>query len=309
MEGTLKKCVESVLCQKVEPMEIIIVDDGSRDNSKEIANNLKLQYDNIKVISQKNEGLSSARNSGIEASQAEYITFVDSDDYLKEDTYEKLIDFLDTNLDCDILEYSILRSNKKKEYPFRNFSNAKYSSGYDYWFSSCGYLHCYAWNKIFRRIVFFSKEFLLPRFEVGRAFEDTDLMVRILRFNPTIITTSLGYYVYRENPKGITATVTSTAQEQLLDTHIKLLKQMYNGIHQDKNSGKKLSKDEQDYYMSIVNLQITLSRLSKKPPKIPLLNVSIQKKDFNNLPRLIKKIILKIFGIKTLCRVFCIFKR
>ena len=90
--NTLKRCVRSILNQTYSNIEIILVDDGSKDNSIEICRELQNKDSRIIVVSGPNEGVSIARNKGIEIASGEYIAFVDSDDYIKSDMYEKLIE-------------------------------------------------------------------------------------------------------------------------------------------------------------------------------------------------------------------------
>lgn len=94
IEDLLEKCVYSVVGQTypAKRMEIIIVDDGSTDNTSVIADRLSAEYDNIRVIHQKNGGSSNARNHGIREARGEYLGFVDSDDYLSPNAYEELMD-------------------------------------------------------------------------------------------------------------------------------------------------------------------------------------------------------------------------
>lgn len=89
VERYLDKCVKSVLEQTLSDIEIIIVDDGSTDKSGEICDKY-LEDKRVKVIHKRNGGLSDARNVGIDASTADYIGFIDSDDYIEEDMYELL---------------------------------------------------------------------------------------------------------------------------------------------------------------------------------------------------------------------------
>ena len=91
VEKYLSKCIESILNQTLPVDEIILVDDGSKDRSGEIADEYAAKYNNIKVIHQENGGLSAARNTGIDAATKEYIAFVDSDDYIDSIMYERLI--------------------------------------------------------------------------------------------------------------------------------------------------------------------------------------------------------------------------
>ena len=85
VEKYLRKCIDSILGQTLTVDEIILVDDGSKDKSGEIAEEYAIKHRNIKVIHQKNGGLSVARNTGIDAATKEYIAFVDSDDYIDSD--------------------------------------------------------------------------------------------------------------------------------------------------------------------------------------------------------------------------------
>lgn len=90
VEKYLKRCIESILNQTYFNIEIILVNDGSTDNSLEIANEYKKNDSRIKVISKKNGGLSSARNIGIDNANGKYLTFIDSDDYISSDYIEIL---------------------------------------------------------------------------------------------------------------------------------------------------------------------------------------------------------------------------
>lgn len=81
-EGTVSRCVESILNQSFSNFELILVDDGSTDGSLEKCNYYSAQYDRIKVISQKNGGASSARNKGLETACGDYVCFADADDYV-----------------------------------------------------------------------------------------------------------------------------------------------------------------------------------------------------------------------------------
>ena len=88
----LERCVQSVLRQTYKDLEIILVDDGSKDNSGELCDQLALSDQRIRVIHQENQGLSGARNTGIRQATGEYIIFLDSDDeWLLSDGLENLL--------------------------------------------------------------------------------------------------------------------------------------------------------------------------------------------------------------------------
>lgn len=88
----LANCIESIMRQDYKNLEIILVDDGSDDNSPEICDQYKEKDDRIVVIHQKNRGLSNARNTGLDIATGNYIGFVDSDDYIDPDMYSVLMD-------------------------------------------------------------------------------------------------------------------------------------------------------------------------------------------------------------------------
>lgn len=97
----LDQCVESVLKQTYTDFEVILVDDGSTDNSGKMCDDWAQKDDRIKVVHQKNQGLSGARNTGIEASEGEYLVFVDSDDLIAENMFSTLMPMMtDENLDA-----------------------------------------------------------------------------------------------------------------------------------------------------------------------------------------------------------------
>lgn len=86
----LKKCLDSLVCQTMRDIEIILVDDGSTDSSGEICDYYERKYSNIKVIHRENGGLGMARNSGLEVATGDFVGFVDSDDYVSYQMFEKL---------------------------------------------------------------------------------------------------------------------------------------------------------------------------------------------------------------------------
>jgi len=104
-EKYLAKCVESAVNQTYKNIEIIIVNNGSSDNTHEICEELKAKYNNIKIIKlNPNQGVNLARKAGVEAASGDYITFIDSDDYIDLNAYEKVIKVLEEN-DCDIVQF------------------------------------------------------------------------------------------------------------------------------------------------------------------------------------------------------------
>ena len=89
VEEYLEDCLNSLIKQTYRKIEVILIDDGSTDKSSNIYSQF-LKYKNIKVIKQKNQGVSNARNNGLKVAKGEYIGFCDSDDWIEANFYEKL---------------------------------------------------------------------------------------------------------------------------------------------------------------------------------------------------------------------------
>ena len=109
----LPACIESILNQTYKDIELILIDDGSKDNSGEICDDYALRDNRIKVVHKKNGGVSSARNAGLELATGEYVGWVDADDYIEPDMFEYLYK-LAINYKADIAEcgYASVDGNK-----------------------------------------------------------------------------------------------------------------------------------------------------------------------------------------------------
>ena len=101
-EKYLRECIESILNQTFKDLELILVNDGSKDSSPQICDFYKEKDKRIKVIHKENEGVSVARNTGMGHAQGKYLTFVDSDDYIEQQMYEKMFKKI-KKYDCDIV--------------------------------------------------------------------------------------------------------------------------------------------------------------------------------------------------------------
>lgn len=114
----LPTCLKSILSQTYQNLEIILVDDGSTDNSGQIADDYAKEDSRIKVIHQKNQGQSAARNSGLKKAKGEYISFVDSDDQIKPSFIDALLDLYTNNAHTSIAvcghQYHQVKNNSSK---------------------------------------------------------------------------------------------------------------------------------------------------------------------------------------------------
>ena len=246
-EQTLERCVESVLGQQVQGgMEVILVDDGSPDNCPALCDTWAERDNRVRVIHQQNRGLGAARNAGLDMATGEYVTFVDSDDYLAPDTYPKLLQRLGEQPDVDILEYEMQMvggnmANCK-------FSNDKWPDARQYWLQTRAWWHSYACNKIFRRSLFDE-----VRYADNRFCEDLLILVQLLERKPVVATAHLGTYVYVWNDNGLSANATAKKTHELLETQIYAKQAMRMSL---------FSRSGQDFYRTLLYRQIDLYKAS-----------------------------------------------
>lgn len=124
-ESTIERCIDSILKSKYSNLEILIINDASQDNSKNIIESKYFNNNIVKVINMdKNMGVSFCRNLGIENSSGEYITFVDADDYIADNMYKDMMNIInDNNVDCCVCDYSEIFLNgptQKSKYKYHN---------------------------------------------------------------------------------------------------------------------------------------------------------------------------------------------
>ncbi len=105
-EKYLKRCLDSVLKAKIEETEIIIINDGSKDNSLKIIKEYANKYEFIRYISKKNEGLAATKNLGIMEAKGKYISFIDSDDTVNENFFKDSLEFMQKNYDIIIYDFN-----------------------------------------------------------------------------------------------------------------------------------------------------------------------------------------------------------
>ena len=184
VEAFLNKCIDSLLAQDLptDEFEIIVVDDGSTDGSGALADALVAEHGNIRVIHQRNRGLSGARNAGLPAASGNYILFVDSDDYLCPNVLGGLVKQMEDK-DLDILRFNYQNVNmdgavfepNKYVKPFVDYSS-EVCDGETFLNERLGFA-CYAWQ-------FMVKSSILQKegnaFREGIYFEDVEWTPRIL---------------------------------------------------------------------------------------------------------------------------------
>lgn len=128
VEKYLEECLDSIKNQTYTDIEVILVNDGSTDGSKEICERYCEQDSRFKLINQENQGQSVARNNGVAASISEFITFVDSDDVIKRDMLQQLMKYMDTGIDiveCDFTEDKEIFDIKNRQLKIEEFTSSE----------------------------------------------------------------------------------------------------------------------------------------------------------------------------------------
>lgn len=206
VEKYLHRCLDSVIAQTYQNLEIICVDDGSIDESGRICDQYAVRDARIKVIHQENQGLSAARNRDLDAAEGEYIAFVDSDDYILEGMYKKMLDkLLDYSVDLCVCQWQYEFSDGRQVVKKKNIDPTIYGCKTSLEFARFLYRGNYengvvvaAWNKLYRRALLDK-----IRFE-GRIHEDEAFCGRIMAKNISVYVMEEQFYVYAQNGDSLT---------------------------------------------------------------------------------------------------------
>ena len=197
VEEYLHHCVMSVINQKYKNLEIILVDDGSTDNSPAICDELATTDSRIKVIHKNNGGLSSARNKGLDISTGKYIAFVDSDDYVHPEYISRMYNLI-TKENAGIVACGFRKTFKNKEsfkYPKINskgYEVLDYREALEELVGLNSVTYVLSWNKLYKRGVFEG-----IRFPEGKISEDFYVSFKVLHQGAkTIVTKDQLYYYF-----------------------------------------------------------------------------------------------------------------
>lgn len=202
VEDYLDRCIKSILSQTFRDFELIIIDDGSPDKCPKMCEHWAIKDERIVVIHQRNQGLSAARNSGIKIAKGEFLTFVDSDDWISENMLEVLIGLIQ-KYDADISVCDFLRTDSKKNVvPRKEKAEKVYNR--DEFMDIILKIHSnrtvhYAWGKLYKREVIDD-----THYPIGMLNEDVEGMFKAVIHSGKIVeTTEVGYF-YFENNNSIT---------------------------------------------------------------------------------------------------------
>lgn len=293
-EKYLNRCIKSILMQKVEDMEIILVNDGSPDRSGELCDEWASKDGRIRVIHKQNGGPGSARNMALDIAKGTYVTFIDSDDAIAENTFPPIINYLTEHQDIDIIEYPAhlyIGSPKERKLTFENatFDIREIKDKQSLWLDNQLYAHCYSCNKVFRRSLFNGLRYS----ESVTLGEDIRLISQLLKKARNYATIDTGMYLYYFNGESISGSLKFA--DELLSSHLYAVEQLDINIY---------SKASRYLYLTMLNFQIDAYRFAKTTPAEPILKkASIPLNCARNRKELIKILLMRILGVKGLCRL------
>ena len=284
VENYIEKCLNSVVNQTLKDMEVIIVNDGSKDLSKQKIQKYLEKYPWIKYLEKENGGLSDARNYGMPYATGKYIAFLDSDDYVEETMYEEMYNIAEKEnadmVDCDFVwEYP----NRKRKDIGKIYKTKKEM------IEKCRVV---AWNKIIKREIL---EKTKIKFPVGLRYEDMEFFYKLVPYinKVSFIKKCFVHYVQRENSIANTQNVRTKEIFIILDNVISYYKEK--GLYDE-------YRDELEYIYVKFLLCSSLKRISKIAEKKE--RKQAQKETWDNInkkfPNWRKNSILKKKNLKNL---------
>lgn len=204
-EKYLKECIESLLNQTLKEIEIILINDGSTDNSRLIIDNYK-NVENVKIIHKSNEGVSKTRNLGLSLATGEYILNVDSDDFIDSKMCEELYkNAKENNSDIVISDiYSYIDNQNKKYVTDLKIEGKISAEKYLEIFLEKNFFG-YNWNKLIKRELFIKNKIKYnPEISM---MEDTLVLVQLVKNSNTISKVNKAYYYYRKTETAVSQNV------------------------------------------------------------------------------------------------------
>ena len=272
VENYLAKCLDSLVNQSLQDIEILVIDDGSKDKSGDIIEQYAGKYpEKIKAFTKENGGLSDARNYGIDRATGEYIGFVDSDDYVAETMFEEMF------LLAEKYHTKMVISNIQKVDEHGNITqkltqipNMPELIDLNEHFSVFSDLSYFACNKLFKKEIFDHK-----RFKKGVHFEDIQLIPQLLLKCDQIAQTQNFHYQYLERSDSITKTHTEKGLD-ILKAVADVEQVFYTSDYAHKKKELKNFQIFEGVYSFLAYLALTYSRFGKNY----LLYLPLKKKIF-----------------------------
>ena len=220
-EKYLSRCLDSVVNQTYKKLEIIVVDDGSTDNSRKILEKYKKRDNRIVLLYKDNGGQSSARNIGLKRAKGEYIGFVDSDDYIVDNMYEFLKNMIEQyHADIAMCDYTRKKIKLNKGWNEKKIVQYRDEDISMLFYRLRGEKSFYSvWNRLYRK-----KLLLGINFIEGKTTEDVLFTYDVYKKASKVVYSSLKKYMYYSNQTGITRNVLCEKDFSLLEIWDEIVK-------------------------------------------------------------------------------------
>ena len=210
VEKYLEECLQSVCNQTLKDIEIICINDGSKDKSGQILKDFAQKDKRIVLIEQKNQGVSIARNNGLKAATGKYISFIDSDDMVEPDFFEKLyLSAEKYNVDIAIAGYKKINKRKLIKTHLRYWKNEKITQRTK--MLETLLRTAFVWNKLYKKELIIKNQIYFPE---HKTYEDGFWSPQIAACAKSVCTVRGTYYLYRYNFNSITNTTRTDPQKQ-----------------------------------------------------------------------------------------------
>ena len=282
VEKYLEKCINSLLSQTLEDIQIILVNDGSKDNSGNIAKEYeKNNKDRVIYVEKENGGLSDARNYGLKYATGDFIAFLDSDDYIEKNAYEEMYNkAIEENADyveCDFIWEFPNKIRVDKQYPYKNKKEM------------LSFVRVVAWNKLIKRQLITDNNLEFPK---GLRYEDVEFTYKLIPFvnKFAYVNKPFIHYVQREGSIVNVQNERTAEIFTVLDNVIEFYK---------KNNIYEKYRDELEYNYARYLLCSSLKRMCKikdKSIREKLLTESWERLN-SNFPNWKENVILKTVNI------------
>ena len=224
VEKYLRECIDSVLNQTYKNIEVILVDDGSTDSSGKICDSYQKLDSRVQVIHQKNQGLSGARNTGIDIMKGEYVTLIDSDDFVKNDYIRYLYDLIEkTGAMLSVCQPVLFRNDIENIRAGQIFDESFYVLDGSYNcmkdFLQNGNIGTVAWGKLYKRSLFNT-----IRYPEGKYHEDVFTTYLLIDACQSIVVGNQEKYCYRQRQGSILHSSFSKKHLDIIEGKIEIYK-------------------------------------------------------------------------------------
>ena len=265
-EKYISACLDSLLDQDLsqKDYEIIVIDDGSKDNGLEIVQEFALNYSNIKIHSQKNQGASVARNKGIQIAKGEFLYFVDSDDYITSNVLKELVGYLNDEIDLLAFEtIQTLKTNLKlSNIESLNYFSDKIISGLTF-ILKYGYRDAVGWFFIRKQFLVKNNLFYLE----GEKLEDISFNLELFIVVEKLLFLPMDVYRYVQRPNSVMTKKDIKHQKEIISDYERVVSEFENKIKKYKNQKPKVAKEltrKQSIYHFFLFMRLLRSDMSIK---------------------------------------------